>query len=300
MNSIQPTLDHAHKKHDPNSGYVLLVVVVIIALAAIVLASISRLSLAIAVESKNAAAELQDRWMTLSCQRNILPAAARILDKSVILSDTSKFQLEANFEWQAAGKTYRCRIADEAAKMNVQTLMASSENVSYFEVLRRTRLPLAIRVAPGNRKRNSAKEIESWGAIVVPASSSQAPHLPASIQSISRRLTIDSPGKLNTTRASDRSLQQISSLAVQSDMVAELLDKRRKLKEANVKITVNALVRELEASDEEITQLRQLLTDESRCYSMWLERSTSGISHFTYSLLDRTIAGQPRKKHHAW
>ena len=60
-------------------GFVLLMVLVLIAIAAMILAGIARHSLGLALEASDARQSLQDRWATVSLERAVLGRVDKIL-----------------------------------------------------------------------------------------------------------------------------------------------------------------------------------------------------------------------------
>src|SRR5438132_1522253 len=104
----------------PRRGYVLLLVLFVIALAATAMAAVCRMSLAKSLHASRAAADLQRRWAVLTTRSVLLPQAEAILAKP------GEPVSEVRREIQLGGQSFTLIFGDEQAKANVNLLYAQS------------------------------------------------------------------------------------------------------------------------------------------------------------------------------
>jgi len=119
---------HRRRRVRQRSGYVLIMTLVMIVIAALSLAGLARRSLLLANESIIAQRELQRYWGTQSCRHLLLDQA------NAIFENLEAPHAEGELPWPAprqltasvtlAGMTYRLWLGDEDAKLNLNTLTA--------------------------------------------------------------------------------------------------------------------------------------------------------------------------------
>jgi hypothetical protein len=83
----------ASRSGNRRHGYVLLMTVILIALAGVTLLTVARGSLRSAMDASRAASDVQQRWLTLSAQRTILPRAAQWFDHTPAVEDAQGDQV---------------------------------------------------------------------------------------------------------------------------------------------------------------------------------------------------------------
>lgn len=118
-------INSAASKRD---GYVLIMVVVLIAIAAISLAGLARRSILIAGEAIEAQQELQRHWGATSCRQLLLDRAEEFFQQA------EKPYLDGELPWPApsqlavevplGGMVYRLWLSDEDAKLNLNRIHA--------------------------------------------------------------------------------------------------------------------------------------------------------------------------------
>src|SRR5580698_10084320 len=98
-------------KRNRRRGFVLLMILVLLAVAASVLGGICRLSLGNALAATQDAEELQHRWGVLSCEATLLPHAEFLLQNAEAARHRPVAAIDLQFK--LGGQDFSCRIADE-------------------------------------------------------------------------------------------------------------------------------------------------------------------------------------------
>ena len=104
----------------PRRGYVLLLVLFVIGVAATIMAAVGRMSLAKSLHASRAEADLQRRWAVLTSRSVLLPRAEAILAKAPESASEIRREITLN------GQSFTLIFGDEQAKANVNLLYAQS------------------------------------------------------------------------------------------------------------------------------------------------------------------------------
>lgn len=102
------------------SGYVLLLTLLVLALAAVAMAGVCRHSLRLALQATRAQHDLQTRWGTTGIETTFLPAAGDWLSRHE--KRAGHVETSARSEIILGGQRFTFLVADEEAKINVNTL----------------------------------------------------------------------------------------------------------------------------------------------------------------------------------
>jgi hypothetical protein len=107
-------------------GYVLVMTLGVVVIAAAVMVGVARVAMARIDASRQVQDDLQRRWGTVSCRKTLLPAAERILDAQANRdTDNPKPTPLARANVKLGGQRFDVVLADEAAKVNVNVLLRS-------------------------------------------------------------------------------------------------------------------------------------------------------------------------------
>jgi hypothetical protein len=280
----------APKRNDTRAalrrGYVLVMTIALIALAGLVLIGIARQSLTVAFRAVSAEEELQRRWGALSCQRALLKRAAEIFEIEVDARpmDGRERRFDAaqlSGSWTLGGMPFRWRLADEDAKVNVNTVFAlrgiqgASELVRDFARSDARRAP-EVFLRPLRRESiaEATPPFEGWGQVFALDRARKGVSAPSEIAGATARLTCWGSGLLNIRRATDPALSRLCGLVVGDDVVGRLQLLRRQQTNSEISNMLN----ELGLREAERNQLQELLTDKSDYYSLWIEVVTKARS----------------------
>ncbi len=256
----------------PREGYVLIMTLVLIAVAALSVSGLARRSLQVATESIEAQRQLQRHWGATSCRRLLLTGAPEIFSKlqqphsEGILPWPAPSQVTAQVE--LAGMTYRLWLSDEDAKLNLNQLKARLSNQSN-EILNEVVEPLLpLQMSPdlGRQARQKRRWFSSWGQVVDLSQVWQTATLEP-LLATTASITCWGSRKLNIYRVSDKLLVLVASKAVTHTVAQKLLEARTKA----TSLEWADLLKTLSLKSRDQRALKTWFTDESTCFCLWLE-----------------------------
>ena len=255
-------------------GYVLLLVLFVVALAAAAMAGICRMSLEKAVHASRAEAELHRRWAIITCRSVLLNKAEAVLSKAQ--GPVS----EVRREIALGGLKYTLIFGDEQAKANVNLLYAQSGLAGAEREVRSivqasgAAIPVELRPIPGRGKmfgspdadENEPLAFEGFGQVfgrtqpqVLVAGRGAAPSATAGI-------TCWGDGSLNLRRASDEAVRAVLAHHLPAGEISRLLAFRAR----NPKLEDSELLDALALPAARREAVEDLLTSESACHSLWI------------------------------
>ena len=253
-------------------GYVLIMTLVLIAVAALSVAGLARRSLLLATESIEAQQALQRRWGASSCRRLLLERAAEIFATLEAPHATGKLLWPAPSrvatQVTLAGSTYRLWLADEDAKLNLNQLRARlpQQEQELLTQLVATAVPLQLRPETSNPARLQKRWFSSWGQVVDLRHAWNLGDLEPVIATTTS-LTCWGSRQLNLRRVSDDLLRLVASQAVTPEVGRKLLTARREA----TRLAWAELVKPLALNRKDEQALKLWFSDQSTCYSLWLE-----------------------------
>lgn len=253
-------------------GYVLIMVLVLIAIAAISLAGLARKSLLLAGEAIEAQHELQRRWGANSCRRMLLDQAGEIFEQAeqpYIKGDLpwpAPSKLTA--EIQLGGMNYRLWLSDEDAKLNLNRIKARLPQQSHqiFSQLMDSAVPFQLRPDTSQQAKRQRRWFLSWGQVFNLTQVWESGSLD-SLMDVTSTLTCWGSKKINIRRASEASIMLVSSKMVSQEVGRKLIEARSEATD----LTWANLVKPLALKRKDELKLRAWFTDDSSCYCLWLE-----------------------------
>jgi type II secretory pathway component PulK len=265
-------------------GYVLVLTLGIITLAAISLAGLARYSLGLASSAQDAAEALQRRWGLLSARHVFMDRAAEILDAQVRPNESgtppwpkpSKVTAAFNLGTQ----NFTVVIADEDAKANLNVVFAQkgAELSSAIRHLSQDSEGLSLRLQPA---KTAASAFKSWGQIFDLANSPQD-HGPAkTLVDLSQEITCWGSGRLNLRRASDAAVSEIACTVLSKKDANDLVSRRRNWGGQSV----DDLLAQLELRRADQLAASRLFSAEGGSYSMWITID-NGQRTWSYDYVD--------------
>ncbi|MFK7738314.1 MAG: hypothetical protein AB8B50_19985 [Pirellulaceae bacterium] len=291
------------------SGYVLLLVIVTIVIAATLLVRLANRSLVEHSESLRSSRALQTKWGRLSCEKAILPFAEATfegLNRSRATTDRQK----AAPVWRVRQNTvlgdqrFELLLADESAKASVARVLLASSRKARITALRDLvppRLQIALRVTlQSNLLGNLEESLRPddnrglpLGAVVDLGTLDQAGGRRQIVEFL-EKVTVWWDGPLNLHRASDDCIQAICQTVVPKERARRLIKTYRDSGPVEVEVLLQRVVK----NKEEQSQLRRLLTDASFSYSLWTETAgLSGQSSLGVGIRSLDEAGKARYRH---
>lgn len=260
------------RHHKQRDGYVLIMTLVLIAVAALSVAGIARRSLLVATESIEAEHELQRHWGATSCRRLLLEKADEIFMKLEAPHEDGRLPWPApskiSAQVELAGTTYRLWLSDEDAKLNLNKLRERFPKQSR-DIISQVVDPLTpLQLSPdlSSQARQKKRWYSSWGQVVDLSRAWQAESLEP-LMNTTTSITCWGNRKLNIHRVSDELLLLVASKVVTQGIGQKLLEARTKATSLEWKELVKPLA--LKRKDE--LALKAWFDEKSTCYSLWLE-----------------------------
>lgn len=263
-------------KAEAQRGYVLIMTLVLIMLAALAQAGLARRSLQLASEAVEAQANLQRYWGTVSCRKFLLDSAT---ERFALIEEQHRKQekpwpapSEVSQRVKLGGLSFTIVLVDEDAKLNLNTLQSRLPG-EFREIathLTCNVVPLNLYPDTSEESQRTRRWYRSWGQVLSLADLFANQNLMALMQSTSQ-MTCWGGGKLNINRVSDELLEKIVAQEIDAKTARELIEARQIAAE----IELDSLLIQLSLRRSQIAKLRAWLTDESHCFSLWIEIADS-------------------------
>ena len=287
-----------------DSGFALVIVLLVIVISGTVLASCARYSCQKAIEASKAQRELQIRWGSLSCKEVILNSAEAVLQESIdgevpALVERSNRYLSLSF----GGLAYHLLLSDEQAKMNVNTTLRyrGAQGVAESLVALQQDMPLHL-LQRGSNKETGQEDSETtsysfFDDLLVYDHPTQLVSLVDPTQRISSKITFWTDGQINFRRASIQVLQEAVKGLVDDSLLGELLQIRESLPDC----TLGEALSQMEMKSSQRNQLLRYITDQSNCYSLWVVvDEKTRLWHRLYVSSPRGFVGDQMMRSYAW
>ena len=312
------------------SGYVLVVTMGLLVLAASLMVSVSRGTMRHTIAARLAVDEMQHRWGVISCRLAVLPYAESIL-------------LAAEVERHATSPSYRTHvrlgdevfeltIADEQAKANVNVLLDHTDRATAEERLRQglsgTGLGINVRLRPSASPLNgpspvpttspTTKSIDApvglpvfiggFGQIFEDASAEKLLAIQGSVR-VTDLLTCWGGGRVNLRRVTPAGLQLAVGTKLSGVDQGRLLDMRNRVLQGTPlplpkkgPVEKDPVLRMARAAGIDPKNFDGLisLTETSTCHSLWITANDRRRTWHFFSITDETEKNQPRNSAFVW
>ena len=252
--------------HHHRQGYVLLLVLFVLAIASAAMATVCRLSLERGVQANRAAGDLQRRWAVITARSVLLPKAQALVERA---PDTAP---DVRRTLRLGGQSFTLVFADEQAKANVNLLYAQGKLTGAEREVRNlladNRGEMLVRLTPLPAPKLRADEdelfmaFESFDQVFGRVSPQRLVGTPSPVSS----LTCWGDGTLNLRRASPQAVRAVLAPHMPAAEIAQLLELRAK----NPTLQSGDLLDLLDLSDARREVIDERLTDQSSCRSLWI------------------------------
>mgnify|MGYP006287196025 CR=1 FL=1 len=268
------------RHHTRPPGVVLLITLVLLAIASVALAATARRSLTQALTATQAAEELQRRWATTSLRTTLAASAPQLLEQAQ--ADALEPTRRVRGRLQLGSLELTAAVTDEQAAVNVNTLLRKRVPASVTHVVEAlsqpttntTRLPLNVRVRPHR------DQVQS------PAQVFDEPE-PEALWSAAPQVTCWGDGKLHWRRSSPNAMQELLRPEAGGSVVDQLLELRR-----DESLTLEQAIGQLDGVPRQTRQrLPELLTEQSRCFAVWIKASDPHRSWYSLHVSQLEEAG---------
>ena len=272
-------------------GYILLLTLLMLAIAAAALAGICRAGLQSVVRASGAQEDLQRRWGVISCRAALFGKSPAVLAAPGRRGPLA----EATVSFRLGGQPTTLVFGDEQAKANVNLMYALGQRAGADRAVRAlaqssgaaVRVELrpmvvdadedvdtneAVRTKDRGEPEDEAIEVsfepafESWGQVFADASPHELMRSRGTLPSVASNLTCWGDGTINVLRASREAMLNACDRVLGPAAVTKLLAARDKDPEFDLWETLDML--NLPEARRDAADL--LLSDDSTCYSMWI------------------------------
>jgi type II secretory pathway pseudopilin PulG len=265
------------RKQKRQKGFVLVLVLAMLAIAALLSAGIARRSLDQSVAVAKKQKEMQRRWGEISCRQAVLNRAEILLRTEELRAGTTVPILQAIVTLE--DQTFLLILSDEQAKLNLNTVFRNGDLTEVRQVLFTGSAAWQIRLRPDSRATKSniyPPAFVSWGQVYDFTELGNNPkknYLP--LTQLGERTTCWGNGLLNINRADTETLRQLGELVAPPQSVNRLIE----LRQENPLWALEKLLKEADVSDRDRRAFRKVLTDRSRCHALWTVTSSEKRSY---------------------
>ena len=284
-------------------GFVLLLTLVLLAVLAVGMVSLSRHSIEAAVSARDAKLDLQRRWMLRSLGDTVLPRAEAILEKRAGSSQSSVGDGDGVVRWElpglaleegskAEGKSdaevgIAVVVADEAARLNVNAPRWRGDDRGLEAVVRKlmrargqtatvqVRRPEVGRLAETHQEAPQATQevggVTSYEGIFPLATPRELLGVPGGV-GLTGSLTLWGEGRVNVCRAPAAVLEAVLGPSWSRGDVRRLVEERERWLQAGggAGLRLDHLLDGLDLSEPQRQHAQEVLVDSSQVYSLWV------------------------------
>jgi len=261
----------SRRRRARRDGYVLLMTLALLVIAALSQTGLARRSLLAALEANQARADLQRRWAATSCRQLLLEQAEEIL---IGLEDAQHSRRpkwpapkESRAQFTLGGFAIELVLADEDAKANLNALYARKPGQVRLMLMELVRSSLVPELRPDTSPEAKLRRrwFSSWGQVFNIASVLSTPGGWQRLSEIAAEVTCWGQGKPNIRRASDRIVETAAATVVSRDVARKLLEARRR---TEGDLLLADLLAGLDLKRIDQVKLRGVLGDRSSCHSL--------------------------------
>ncbi len=252
-----------------NSGFVLVIVLLVIVIATTALAATVRHSCEQALGAADRLRKLQLRWGAMSCKAVCLPRAELMLQDRPETDQGPRARVRSSVK--LGDITFHLIIGDEQAKANANLLATRRGKSGLIEAIRMLQIDqrhiLRTSLRPTGVKTDPASATYgSFGQLLSVGHPSDLVTTEQSDKAASDRITCWSDGRVNFKRTDRRVLRQVFDGVLDETHIDTLIQIREDVPDCTLIEALKQL--ELKKSIQKIAQT--MLTDTSRCHSLWI------------------------------
>jgi uncharacterized protein YbdZ (MbtH family) len=259
----------------------------LIAISSIALAGMARHSMNRALEANREEKRLQLKWLRATATDSIVSSAAAALpivpaqagEVSTASLKSTRTQMNLPSGWSLS-----VTVSDESAKANLQTLLRFREPGKALagELLRSH--ALLTQFLGSASESTKSRAIRNWGDVFEYPAGQSSVDTARSIRNATKEITCWGDGRINLERASSDLVQSVCQLVASDEVAREFVARLR----AHGAKDLNKLTTGLEVNEGELQALRNIVSNQSRCYSLWLEINLQEQTWTTLHVLDKT------------
>lgn len=250
-------------------GFVLVMAIAILAIAATAMARLANRSLTIIRQGTIAQRDLERRWEMTTARIAFLQRSEELLQAAEqqqrLAGQGWPYASRLEFHYRLGGREYRVLIADEDAKANLNSIYARRPE-QLFGLLAQAavRSGVPIRLLPSPPP---TQPFKSWGQVLDLTRLHPEDDPLSRIGPLVSKWTCWGGGKLRLRRASRETIQTTLAEALTGPEIEDIID-RLAVSDGDLE---NAL-QGVDLTRRKILQLKSLVTDSSQAYSLWIQQ----------------------------
>ncbi len=303
-----------------NHGFVLLMVLVVLAIAGTILATSARRSGQRALDTIEQVRQVQLRWGSISCRDIAFTNASDIFEQAAEYQDIKSRQVRKPITLGSI--QFDLILSDEQAKANINLLAARFGSQGLTATMRELQADqreiLRVMLKPGKkheslqfaprskrgRKRAERNKIptavpvvyESYDQLFLFDHPSQLLREDPEQISPSDRITFWGDGKLNLARADVETLRAVLTGLVTEDQIVTLAN----CDPNDPTFSLQQVIDTSELDTEKAELLMIFLTDKSECFSLWVIGSVPTRRYYRLFIADKNIHPAKRSSSFYW
>ena len=252
------------RRQEQQKGFVLILVIVMLVIVALLSVGMVCRSLGQSVAAAKKGDELQRRWGEISLRHTVLNRAEILLRTAELREGIKQPTLQTTIKLKY--HTFYLILSDEQAKLNINTAFRYGGEQAVRKMLFENAVPWTVRLHPDSRAaRNSSypPAFASWGQVYDFSILPENHHL--MLTQLGERITCWGNGQLNIHRAESHIIRTACEWVASPQAALALVEWQREHPGGNFE----RLLREADISDQDRRAFRRVLTDRSRCHSLW-------------------------------
>jgi type II secretory pathway component PulK len=275
-------------------GFVLLAALMLLALVAVLLLGLSRRSGARAIEARDAAVQLQRQWGVRTLGAAALLRAEELLDLENRERQARNRPMLATRAGtlDMGGQRFDWVVSDEQAKVNVNTLLQSSDPAGATQGVRRLLDPSAgarVRIDPHASSSDALAPLVGWGQVFPDADAETLMGFGQRHPALTEAVTLWGDGRLNLRRTTAARLEAVAGRQLSGAQVRRIIEARFDRPQGGIE----AWLATAGVSDEAREALRPLLTTRSHCHAVAIAVQNDWRRHYTLIVRHRAPERDP-------
>jgi hypothetical protein len=284
-NALMPIARRRHPR-----GYVLVMTLLLLAVAAVALGAVATDSHGRALAAIRAQEDLQRRWGAISCTQALLPNADRLIHRPQ--REPGASARSASVSLRLGGQSFVVVVTDEQAKVNVNMLAARVGDPGELATLVRHLVGdggdgAGVRLRPtreivdgGDGKQSQRLTFAAYGQVFADAPPASLMSLRDDTAGLAADVTCWGDGRLNTAAASPAAVAALCATVLD----AEELGRFRDAHSNSPPRAWADVFAELKLPAERRQVMETLTTKASSCHSLWVAADVDGRPSYRFTV----------------
>tara|TARA_B100000941_G_scaffold290202_1_gene271526 strand:- start:1369 stop:2331 length:963 start_codon:yes stop_codon:yes gene_type:complete len=284
-------------------GYVLVLALLLIAMAASVLAIMARRSIFDASDVLNAQTNLQHRWAAYSLEKSLLPHASKVMQTLLEKQEQPQDKepvTKVDFQLTLGGNAYQLTLSDEQSKANINQLLKNKGDAIQTAQAIRSLLNDAqisdipnISLSPHIWTNDpSSQSIQTLGQVFDSTTPQELCPFEAQNPCVMDFLTCWGDGKLNLHTAPEQVIKAVCIPLLGRGQIQKLLTARQ----GNPQLKIDKALTDAGVAKDQIEKVKPLFTDQSNCYALWTRWETNRMTKQRLGIAQATAKKSPGNK----